>query len=415
LGINDLGQVAGVAERAQDDWAAFVWLPEVGMTDVGTLGGNPIDVMGIGPRGQLVGSSADAEGMLHGFVTVAPRTTCQLCLADDEPPELDCPAKVNLPSEAATCGASGAAVPWTVMDTCTSSDRLLVQGGTPEVLLPGTTEVTWVVTDEDGNIASCTSTVVVADVTPPTVLCEPVIVQDVEEGRCSWTSTLSAEVVDQCDGTSTITVQSREYPVGTTAVLFEAEDTTGNRGECTTAVTVVDRISPEVRCDVPALLTGDDLPALMSVTAYDLCTVAVEIRDARCLDLEADGTMREVTPCEVRVDGTRVVLSGASGDANRLTWTATGTDPSGNVTTVQCEVPLRDMVEPVAPAPVGGADASENVVCFGGQCAANAEVSLHGFGCSFGTTTVPNGLLPGLLLLVMGWLVVRVRRQERGE
>jgi probable HAF family extracellular repeat protein len=46
-GINNLGQVVGSAQVPSGDWQAFLWTPEAGMQDVGTVGGPNSEVRAI--------------------------------------------------------------------------------------------------------------------------------------------------------------------------------------------------------------------------------------------------------------------------------------------------------------------------------------------------------------------------------
>jgi probable HAF family extracellular repeat protein len=68
--INDTGQVVGLAGTAEGAIHAFITGPDgVGMTDLGTLGGGGSEASGINDAGQVVGGSATAEGQSHAFIT----------------------------------------------------------------------------------------------------------------------------------------------------------------------------------------------------------------------------------------------------------------------------------------------------------------------------------------------------------
>ena len=67
LGINDAGQVVGYCRRGPH---AFITGPNgVGMTDLGTLGGDYSVAYGINDAGQVVGYSSTAAGAHHAFIT----------------------------------------------------------------------------------------------------------------------------------------------------------------------------------------------------------------------------------------------------------------------------------------------------------------------------------------------------------
>jgi len=413
--IDDAGQVAGTAERADGKVAAFVWLPETGIVDIGTLGGDSVSVLGMGPQGQIVGFGNTDEDAEHGFVTTAPRSTCQLCLADDEPPLIACDSNVDLISASDVCGASTEDIAPAVTDTCTPAEQIVTTAGAPEVLPRGTTIVVWTFADLDGNLATCSTTYHVTDQTPPTIACDPELVKDTQQDNCGWVGPLSAEVMDQCDGNSTMTVTSQEYHLGTTEVVFEAKDSSGNEASCTTNVLVRDRIMPVVDCNAPENLTGEELPGIFPATATDACTAVATVQDPKCFVMASDGVETEASDiCTFQMHGGEMVLVKAVPPATRVSWTAVGVDSSGNRTEVACSTKLSDLIVPVEPndtdaiSPDVGADLP--VVCLGDDCVAGGKLWLHGTGCAARPIDSSAGILPVFLVLFSVGVVALRRR-----
>jgi len=67
-GINDAGVVVGWSTTAGDvDRHAFLWQGG-SMTDLGTLGGNSSEAVGINRLGQIAGNSAAADGATHAVL-----------------------------------------------------------------------------------------------------------------------------------------------------------------------------------------------------------------------------------------------------------------------------------------------------------------------------------------------------------
>ena len=66
-GLGPTGQVVGTSTTAANEQHAFSWQDGV-MQDLGTLGGNASAASGVNPIGQIVGSSATATGETHAFL-----------------------------------------------------------------------------------------------------------------------------------------------------------------------------------------------------------------------------------------------------------------------------------------------------------------------------------------------------------
>lgn len=66
LGINDIGQIVGIATTSSDDFHAFLWTAKKGMIDLGTLPGATVsDAYAINANGEIVGDSRFADGSTY--------------------------------------------------------------------------------------------------------------------------------------------------------------------------------------------------------------------------------------------------------------------------------------------------------------------------------------------------------------
>lgn len=66
--INNTGQVVGEAQTSSGDPHAFLWDSTIGMHDLGTLGGSHSKALGINDAGQVVGWSKTMGGDYHAFL-----------------------------------------------------------------------------------------------------------------------------------------------------------------------------------------------------------------------------------------------------------------------------------------------------------------------------------------------------------
>ena len=159
--------------------------------------------------------------------------TQRVTVVDTTPPELTAPDDVTV--EQAT--ADGTVVPLTATaaDIC-DSDVDLVDDTLPVYPL-GVTTVTFVATDDSGNVATADTVVTVLDTTSP----ELTVPADIEVISADPVSVAigTAEATDICDADVTITNDAPAlFPVGTTVVTWTAEDDSGNTATGTQLVTV---------------------------------------------------------------------------------------------------------------------------------------------------------------------------------
>ena len=149
----------------------------------------------------------------------------------------------------------------------------------------GENTVTLTVTDNNGNVTSCTAIVTVEDNIDPDLVCMDITVELDENGEVMIVpEDVMANNTDAC-GILTTGLDIFEFEcsdIGTpvTVTVF-SEDNNGNLSSCTAVVTVIDALAPIVTC--PADITVDpgagnqfflvpDYFALGEATATDNCT-----------------------------------------------------------------------------------------------------------------------------------------------
>ena len=165
-------------------------------------------------------SAKDPSGCIHSEEVIIGSSS------DTENPTITCPADLmNVSSDSANCFASNVDLGTPVVaDNCSATDALVVTNNAPATFPLGQTVVTWTVTDESGNQATCTQTVNVVDTTAPVA---PQLA-DVT-GECSATATVPT-TTDNCGGTITGTTEDAlTYTTqGTHVITWSFDDGNGN-------------------------------------------------------------------------------------------------------------------------------------------------------------------------------------------
>lgn len=153
-------------------------------------------------------------------------------------PTITCPPTANISTDAGLCTSSASIGTPTTDDNCGVASVVVDNPGPYSV---GTTTVTWTVTDDNGNTATCSQDVVVTDDEDPTILGCP---NDIDITPTS--STCSPEVIwnipqadDNCSATLSSNYNSGDsFQVGTTTVTYTATDASGNTFSCSFDVTI---------------------------------------------------------------------------------------------------------------------------------------------------------------------------------
>ncbi|MBK8557233.1 MAG: HYR domain-containing protein [Lewinellaceae bacterium] len=256
--------------------------------------------------------------------------TFTVTLKDVTPPVIVCPANTTIAADANCSGVVGTHNPVSVSDNC-AANPTVTQSPAPSTVLSGHNDfetVTLTADDGNGNTASCTFTVTLKDITPPTVVCKPFTANLNAAGAASITT---ADVLqsgaDNCGTVNQVSVVPNAFTcgnLGANAVVLTVNDGNGNTATCSAVVTVVDLISPTMVCQsitVPlnAAGSGTITAAQINNGSFDNCTLST----------------LSVSPS---------AFTCANLGAN--TVTLTGTDQSGNSSTCQATVTIVDNIPP---------------------------------------------------------------------
>ncbi|MDE5420216.1 HYR domain-containing protein, partial [Labilibaculum sp. DW002] len=194
----------------------------------------------------------------------------------------------------------------------------------------GDQTVTLTVTDESGNIETCTSTVTVEDNIAPVANCQNIIVQLDASGNATITGDdIDNLSTDNCGITSKIVVPNSFdcTDIGSTVpVTLTVTDAFGNTDDCVAQVTVQDNIDPNAICkDITVQLDASGNATIVAGDidngSNDACGIA-----SRTLDVSS--------------------FTCANIGANTVTLTVT--DNNANVSTCTSTVTVQDNVDPVA-------------------------------------------------------------------
>ncbi|HTO37630.1 MAG TPA: HYR domain-containing protein [Brumimicrobium sp.] len=228
------------------------------------------------------------------------------------------------------------------------------------VFEPGTTTVTWTVTDESGNAVTCSFDVVNSDDENPSILTCINAQQEVETnaGMCTFTQTGAAWDItadDNC-GVATITyvlsgattasgsttLSGVEFEVGTTTVTWTVTDNAGNIATCTFDVVVTDDQDPSfTTCGAAGNQT------VSSDAAACFYTHVGTAWDAVATDNCGSGAGLAVTyTLTGATTGSGLSLDGVVFNLGTTTVTWTATDEEGNVITCSFDVLVEDTEDP---------------------------------------------------------------------
>ncbi|MFN8396488.1 MAG: HYR domain-containing protein, partial [Bacteroidia bacterium] len=172
-------------------------------------------------------------------------STCAFTVLRQEntPPSLQCPANQTIYLDA-TCQVS---LPdfesvTNATDNCTANP-ILSQSPAPGTVFSGlgTASVAMTAADSAGNASTCAFVVTRADTSAPTLTCPPSIIVTPTFVTCQMpVSWAMPSANDNCSVSVSSTHQSGDvFPVGTTTVMYTAQDPSGNTTTCAFTVQVM--------------------------------------------------------------------------------------------------------------------------------------------------------------------------------
>ncbi|MDB4584636.1 HYR domain-containing protein, partial [Draconibacterium sp.] len=245
----------------------------------------------------------------------------------------------------------------------------------------GNNTVTLIVTDNNGNTATCTSTVTVEDNTNPTAVCRNITVQLDATGNANIVAADVDNGSSDICGIASMSVSPNSFnctDVGDNTVTLTVTDNNGNTSTCTSTVTIEDNINPTALCK--------DITVQLDATG-NATIIAADI-DNGSSDNCGIASM-SVSPSSFDCTGT-----------GNNTVTLTVTDDNGNTSTCTSTVTVEDNVSPTAVCQditvqldaAGVATITANDIDNGSSdnCAiANLSIDINSFNCTnLGDNTV---------------------------
>ena len=184
-----------------------------------------------------------------------------ITVSDKEVPTITCPDDITVGTDMGVCDA---VVSWDApmfSDNC-SDASITSTASSGDTFGLGTNTVTYTVTDDEGNTTDCSFNITVEDREPPMVTgCPDDIVVSNDPGACS--AVVSWEPPTFTDNCEILNIDSKPnpgslFPIGTTNVVYEAIDASGNITSCTFTVTVEDTEDPTLACPADITVSNDD-------------------------------------------------------------------------------------------------------------------------------------------------------------
>ena len=305
--------------------------------------------------------------------------TFTVTVIDDQPPVITCSTNITVLAEAGSC-SSNVTFSVDATDNC-ALDNLFSTPASGSAFPVGTTTVTNVAIDVNGNTSICTFTVIVTDDQLPTLSCPPDVSVEANSG-CNATNVVLSVPLATNDNCGILTVTNNapaSFGPGTNLVTWTVVDPSGNLATCQQKVIVRDTTNPTITCPVDVTV-----PANSGCSATNVVLSAPLATNDNCgILLVTNNAPASFGP------GTNLVV-----------WTVV--DTSGNTNTCTQQVVVRDTTNPTITCPtnlVMTADPDQNsrsnvtfTVLATDNCGVPNLVSSPASGSTFpiGVTTVTN-------------------------
>ncbi len=292
------------------------------------------------------------------------KATCDqtVTVSDNILPTITCPANVTATTNTG-CTATGVALGTPVTaDNCGVAS---VTNNAPAAFPLGITTVTWTVTDNSGNKATCDQTVTVSDNIPPTITCPTNVTATTNTGCTATGVALGTPVTsDNCGVASVTNNAPAAFPIGATTVIWTVTDNSGNKATCNQTVTVSDNVLPTIAC-----------PANVTATTNTGCTATgVALGTPVTSDNCGVASVTNNAPAAFPIGITTV------------TWTVT--DNSGNKATCDQTVTVSDNVLPTIACPAN-VTATTNTGCTATGVALGTPVTADNCGVATVSNNAP--------------------------
>lgn len=187
-----------------------------------------------------------------------PIPVCTL-LVDTVPPVITCPNNLVKNTNPGQCEATVRYFA-KVNDNCFGASYACTPSSGSNFPV-GVTTVTCIASDLAGNKDSCSFSVTVRDLEPPTITCPSAITVNTATGRCDATVDYTPPVAsDNCPGPVNVDCSPPSgslFPIGETTVKCIVADTTGNKDSCQFVVTVNDTQPPAIVCPGNTVVYSD--------------------------------------------------------------------------------------------------------------------------------------------------------------